>query len=373
MKRHPIVQAVLLVTMATGARTAAAQVCSGEVGVNQVCINPSPQATQFAGQLGTTPDQIANDILYQVNNLFQTTNVAAFLRDFQNAQAFSAKGLGVDYASETTRVEVGGTVSFASNLDKAYKSSGSSTDPPIAGGGANVSLMAGVGGRLVGLDPLMVFGNWFRWDGIKLGQLEGSYHNWGMHAQYRLFGPSRNASALKFLVRWGGIAITSGVDYSRMSLSAQKSIHSTFSLPAYDVGLPQGSISVQSQGTLTFTLEQTTWSVPLEVTTSVRLLSMLTFYGGLGVDFQLGGGSDMVIDMQNASLSGKIPGTTGTTDLGTASITVSQHVSPSPARLREIVGLQVGIFDVVRLFLQVNTTGSSPLLTSLAAGLRLGI
>jgi hypothetical protein len=374
MNRHRIVRAVLLIAVAFGSRTAVAQapVCAGAPGQNQVCINPSPAATEFAGALGATPEQITNDILNQVNNLFQTTNAAAFLRDFQNAQAFSSKGLGVDYASETTRVEAGATFSFASNVDKAYKPSGSSTDPPLSGGGANFSLMAGLGGRLVGLDPVMLFANWFRWDGIKLGQLEGSYHNWGVHGQLRLFGPSTKSSVTKLLIRWGGIAITSGVDYSRMTLNAQKNIHSSFNLPAYAVGLPMGSVTVQSSGTLTFSLQQTTWSVPLEVTTSLRLLSLFTIYGGLGIDFQLGGGSDLVIDMQDAALSGKIPGTSGTTDLGTASITVAQHVSPSPARLREIVGLQVGLFDVVRIFLQMNASGSSPMLASLAAGLRVG-
>jgi hypothetical protein len=37
------------------------------------------------------------------------------------------------------------------------------------------------------------------------------------------------------------------------------------------------------------------------------------------------------------------------------------------------VGVQIGIFDVVRLFVQVNSTMSSPMLASVAAGLRLGI
>ena len=372
MKRLCIAQAVLLATLVLGTGSAHAQpACSGSPNLNQVCISPSPAATQFAGTLGTTPEQITNDILAQVNGLFQTTDVASFLRDFQNAQAFSSKGLGVDYASETTRVEVGATISFASNVDKAYKPSGSSTDPPISGGGANFSLMGGLGFGMFGFEPLMLFGNWFK-GSATLGQLNGSYNNWGMHGQLRLFGPSRQSSAVKLLVRWGGIAITSGADYSRMTLSAGKKIQSSFALPSYAVGAPQGSVSVQSSGTLTFALEQTTWSVPLEVTTSLRLLSLVTLYGGFGLDFQLGGGSDVHIDMQDAALSGRIPGTTAT-DLGTASISVNQHVSPSPARLREIVGLQLGIFDVARFFVQVNTTGSSPMLTSVAAGLRVGI
>jgi hypothetical protein len=373
MKRLCIIQAVLLATLVISVGAASAQpVCSGAADVNQVCINPSPSATQFAQSVGTTPEQITSDILNQVNSLFQTTDVASFLRDFQNAQAFSSKGLGVDYASETTLVEAGATISFASNVDKAYKPSGSYTDPPISGGGANFSLMGGLGLGLVGFDPLMIFGNWFK-GSASVGQLDGSYNNWGIHGQLRLLGPSRSSSAAKFLIRWGGIAITSGADYSRMTLNARKDLHSTFALPSYAEGVPQGSVTVQSSGTLTFSIEQTTWSVPLEVTTSLRLLSLVTIYGGFGLDFQLGGGSDMHIAMSDAALSGKIPGSTTTTSLGTASITVNQHISPSPARLREIVGLQLGIFDVVRMFVQVNTTGSSPMLTSVAAGLRVGI
>jgi hypothetical protein len=268
--------------------------------------------------------------------------------------------------------EVGATVSFASNIDKAYKPSGSYTDPPISGGGANFSLMGGLGMGLFGFEPLMLFGNWFK-GSASVGQFDGSYDNWGLHGQFRLLGPSRKMSATKLLVRWGGIAITSGADYSRMTLNARKDLHSSFALPSYSTEASQGSVTVQSNGPLTFSLEQTTWSVPLEVTTSLRLLSLVTVYGGFGMDFQLGGGSDMNVTMESA-LSGKISGTSGAaTNLGTASIHVAQHASPSAARLREIVGLQLGMFDVVRMFVQVNMTGSSPMLTSVAAGLRLGI
>jgi hypothetical protein len=372
MKRHCLSRVVLLVTLVVGARTASAQTPCPSPGTNQVAVCPSEAATGFAGTLGYTPEQLTALIQSQVDNLFQVGNVTHFLQSFQNAQAFSSKGLGVDYASETTLVEAGATFSLVSNLDKAYVPSGAYSNPPISGGGMNFSLMGGIGLGLIGLDPIMIFGNWFK-GSASLGSLDGSYHNWGVHGQLRLLGPSRKSSVAKFVARWGGIAITSGADYSRMTLSASKPIQSTFTLPAAQPGAPQGSVSVQNTGTITFSLQQTTWTVPLEVTTSLRLLSLITLYGGIGLDFQLGGGSDMNVDMQNASLSGRIPGTTGTTNLGSASISVSQHVSPSPARLREIFGLQLAPFDLVRLFVQVNTTGSSPMLTSLAAGLRVGI
>ena len=354
MKRRTLLPTIVLATLALAGRSAHAQ----------VTITPGPDADAFAASIGMTTADLVNQLSTQVNQLFQVANVNSFLKDFQNAQSFSTKGLGVDYASEATLAEVGATLSFASNVDKAYKPSGSYTDPPIKGGGANFSLMGGVGGGLVGFDPLMVFGNWFK-GSASLGQLSGSYHNWGLHGQIRLLGPSRKMSAVKMLVRWGGIAITSGADYSHLSLSQTNQITSN----VYPV--PGAPVSVSSSGPLTFTVDQTTWSVPLEVTTSLRLLSLVTVYGGLGFDWQLGGGSNLKIGM-NATMSGKYLGASYA-NLGTATINASGNVKPSAAQVREIVGLQLGILDMIRFFVQVNMTAGSPMLTSVAGGLRLAI
>ena len=334
----------------------------------QVNITPAPGADAFATAAGyTSTAALVQQLTFQVNGLFQTDNVGAFLKDFQNAQSFSTKGLGVDYASEGTLVEAGATLSFASNVDKAYKPSGSYTDPPISGGGGSFSLMGGVGLGLIGIDPLMVFGNWFK-GSASLGQLDGNYQNWGLHGQLRLLGPSRSSSATQALIRWGGIAITSGADYSRLTLSSSRNIKSTFNTGTSGVLVP---VTVTSDGPVVFSLEQTTWSVPLEVTTSLRLLTLLSVYGGIGFDWQLGGGSDMNIAM-SANLSGKSPLDGSAVSLGTATINASGHVNPSAARLREIFGVQINAM-LVRIFVQMNVTGDTPLLTSVAAGLRLAL
>jgi len=359
MKR--IAHTLIFLVLAIASRSASAQTCSL---TGTVCITPGADADAFAAGIGMTTDQLAQQLVGQVDGLFQTANVTSFLHDFQNAQNFSSKGLGVDYASEATLAEVGATLSLASNVQNAYKPSGSYTDPPIAGGGANFSIMGGLGLGLFGVDPLMIFGNWFKGSG-KVGKLDGSYQNWGMHAQLRLFGPSRKMSAVKMLVRWGGIAITSGTDYSHMSLVARQAISSTLNV------VPGAPVTVTSTGNLVFSVDQTTWSVPLEVTTSLRLLSLVTVYGGLGFDWQLGGGSKMNIGM-NADLRGTYLGATYN-NLGTATINANGNVKPSAARLREIVGVQLGILDIVRFFLQVNMSTSAPMLTSLAGGLRLAI
>ena len=359
MKRIAFGSLLVVVMLGLGPGRARAQICSP---TGSVCITPGPDADAFAAGIGMTTDQLAYQLVSQVDGLFQTTNVTSFLHDFQNAQSFSTKGLGVDYASEATLVEAGATLSVASNADKAYTPSGAYTDPPIQGVGGNFSLMAGVGMGLVGFDPLMVFANWFK-GSASLGVLDGSYHNWGLHGQIRLLGPSRKTSAVKTLVRWGGIAVTSGADYSRLSLSAKRAIHSTFNV------VPGAPVTVTNTGDMVFSVKQTTWSIPLEVTTSLRLLSLVTVYGGIGFDWQLGGGSNLKINM-NANLSGQYGGTSYG-NLGTATVNAGGKVSPSAARLREIVGVQLGILDMIRLFVQVNVATSSPMLASVAGGLRL--
>ena len=357
MKRLTLAVAMFTVPLALAARSAQAQIT--------INIAPGADADAFASSIGMTTPQLTGLITSQVDGLFQVTNVNSFLRDFQNAQSFSSKGLGVDYASEATLVEAGATFSVASNVDKAYKPSGSYTDPPVSGGGANFSLMGGLGLGLFGLDPVMIFGNWFK-GSASLGQLDGDYQNWGFHGQLRLLGPSRGMSATKFLIRWGGIAITSGVDYAHVQLSTHRAISSSFNVA------PGAPVTVTSSGNLVFTLDQTTWSLPLEITTSLRLLSLITVYGGIGLDWQLGGGCDLNIQMSQASLRGTVAGATYN-NLGTVDIHGQGHASPSAARMREIFGVQLGIMDVIRLFAQVNTTASSPALTSLAMGLRLAI
>ena len=361
MKRIKWLPLLVFAALALSPRQASAQATCSATGT--VCITPGPDADAFAAGVGMTTAQLTQQLVGQVDNLFQTANLSSFLHDFQNAQSFSTKGLGVDYASEATLAEVGATLAFASGVDKAYKPSGYA-DPPVKGGGASFSLMGGLGLGVFGFDPLMIFGNWFK-GSSSFGQLDGKYQNWGLHGQLRLLGPSRKMSAVKMLVRWGGIAITSGADYSHLSLSKSTSISSSMNV------IPGAPVTVTSSGSMLFTVDQTTWSVPLEVTTSLRLLSLVTVYGGLGMDWQLGGGSSMKIAM-DANLTGKYAGSSYG-NLGTASINANGHVNPSPARLREIVGVQLGILDMIRFFVQVNVSDGSPVLTSVAGGLRLAI
>ena len=336
----------------------------------QLNLNSGPQTDAFLQAVGMSQAELQSFLSTKIDQLFQVSNAAGFVRNFGDAQGFTSKGLGVDYASEATYAEVGGAASFALGMDKTYQP-GNSQGFPIQGVGLNATVMGGVSLASLGI-PIMVFANWMQVPTRSYGQMSGSLDNWGVHAQLRLFGPSRDTSALKMLVRWGGIAITTGIDSSHMKLSLQQDFTSSFQLPtaAGSVDLRNASGTVASAGQ--FDVDMMTKTIPLEITTSLRLLTLLSVYGGMGFDFRLDGWSNMDVTV-NAALTGRVPATAlgpaSSADLGTATVTASAREKPSPAKIRGIFGAQVNLW-LLRIFVQLNAANTNPTMASLAAGLR---
>jgi hypothetical protein len=76
-----------------------------------------------------------------------------------------------------------------------------------------------------------------------------------------------------------------------------------------------GSPVIDLNTTGTFQMNSRTLSVPLELTTNFRLLYLLSLYGGLGFDWQLGGGSDMSVDL-DGTMVGVTPAAGGSRPCG---------------------------------------------------------
>jgi hypothetical protein len=332
-----------------------------------VTLTPGPQTPAILNATGMDAAALTNFLTTTLNGLFQMSNAAGFLQRFGDAQSFTSKGLGVDYASEATYVEVGGAASFALGMDSSYQP-GNALPVQVQSVGMNASLMAGVSLMPFGI-PVMLFGNGMHVPTQQYGDMSGSLDNWGVHAQLRLFGPSRKTSALGALVRWGGIAITTGYDYSHMNLRLNHDIVSNFSIPnnlGNDVNV---NMTGSASGSAALSVDMTTKSIPLEITTSVRLLTLLTAYGGMGFDFNVGGTSVMNLDI-DATLLGHASTVPGALDMGSAHVHATiPPVGPSATKIRGIMGLQVNLF-MVRLFTQVNVANTTPTMASLAAGVR---
>ncbi len=291
-----------------------------------VTITLSPDGQMLASELGISLAELEQRIEGEIADAYDTANVEGFLRAFANATSFAGRGIGHDYAPLFRGLEIG----VAANLSAAVDGLEEGQDP--AGGVApNVSLMAGLNLSHWGHDDIVIYANGFHRQG-SIDQLSGSITSGGVHGQYHLFYPAKRASTLLFL--WSGLHLTAGVEVSRWALGVDDQITRDLPLEG-DNGV---STTLTALATGTFDLTATTTTIPIEVTTSARILYFAGVYLGAGLDVQVGKArAEAALD---GVLTAVKPSDGTTLDMGTATITASGEESPSPVAYHVLAGLE---------------------------------
>jgi hypothetical protein len=335
----------------------------------QVQFQPGPGA-DFAARAGLELPALQQQMQTELQNLFQTYRLSDYLRAFGDAQSFTTRGMGVDYASNFKAVMVGISGNLSLNVEKGYLPEGTRTQPPAGGMAPNATVMAGVNLDVIGIAPICLYVNYFNRRGTIDDDFAADLSNFGVHAQLKLFGP-KDSGLMDAVIQWGGLDITSGFERSNLGMTLKQGFRRN--VPVGMVPQGGGSVSIDLNTTGQFRMNARTLSVPLELTTNFRLLYLLSLYGGMGFDWQLGGGSDMTIDL-DGGMVGVTPAAGGQPamriDVGTVAIDATDSVDPSAGRLRWLLGAQLNVL-IVRLFVQLNLATQDPVLASVALGLRL--
>ncbi len=316
-------------------------------------------AQQAADFLGTAPDEFAALLEGEIADALGLLDTEQYLQPFADAQAFSSKGLTVDYASEFGALLVGFGVSTAfaysgdlnpDNIDRA-----------VDGLAPNLSALVGVDLGILGLDGLRIFASGYRQDASfgDSDEFDLKVDNLGFHAQLRLFGGDGDSTSEVFW-DWRGFDITAGYNRARTTLTLTEELPTSLTLGS---GGQQLDVDLSSVGLLR--LDARTSNIPVEITTAVTLLSVLTLYGGVGTDLQLG---DATIE---ASLDGTVtaenPQGGDTLDIGTVDIDADQAAKPTRGRFRTMLGLQASLW-VLKAYVQLNALPG--VAASVAGGVR---
>lgn len=315
----------------------------------------------FLTQLSVTSLQAASvDITYlggggsnystQFENLLnpklEDVDTEKFNLYLSNAAGIADRGLGTDYADTNFKwVNIGfiGGVGVAptSGLSKLMQ------------GDFDVMALSPALAVSIGLDmhyvpvPILknfkFFFNFFTIDAGKwLGENISKAKNlaWGIHVLYPVVKSVDVKSAN--LLRWGGINVSGGIDY------ISNNIDFTFPL-------------TQSGVKLTPKLELTSWvfTIPLEVSTNVRLLYLLTLFAGFGTDFNFGSSQLKVGSSSFTATDG------GKYELN---VDLGKKRSPHFMTLRVFAGLQVNIW-AFHIYTKVNYAFTSKAL-AMQAGFR---
>lgn len=294
-----------------------------------VTVMLNEQGRELAADLGlSVPDLIAH-AEDRIDELYRVSRIDELLRAFANTAAFAQRGLGADYDVEAGDIVVG-AAGAGVHGDVAI----GTTNELLGGSIVNFSLLAGVNLGRWHHPRWTAFANGF-YEATTIHGLEGHLLTLGAHVQYQLVPPTRPAGA-----RWTGLAVTTGLEYARWSVGTASSIESHFIAEG-----PTDRHSIHMSSTGTLDVLTTTYGVPIEVTTGVRLGGVLALYTGGGLVLT---GGDSTITAQLDSLltinSNMLP-------VGTARIVGTGENTPSVATVHGLAGLAIHTRHA-RFFLQ---------------------
>lgn len=308
-----------------------------------------PTGTGADAAVQTAIDDAFNDVENQVNSeLPDTSGGVQYTDAMANAAVISGKGLGVDYASDMELFMVGARVGVGLDVGNNTFSDVTSGDldaEQISGFGAGVAL---AGGLNLGMfdwseeDPEA----WFKWSNMNLffnifkydynkDDITAETTTFGIHLQYKLIEAT---TYIPFVFTWTGVQITTGYEYSNLNVGVAKSLTESYTDSVAISGLGSRDVSASFTGDAGITVDVTTHSIPIEVSTGMQLLYFLTMYGGLGTDISFGSASAVatISGTVDATVSGGV-GNAG----GTADFDLGVDGGPDAFLFRSFVGLQL--------------------------------
>lgn len=294
------------------------------------------------------------------------------MQGMANSSVMAGKGIGSDYASNMEVFLIGAGMGLGADLaqDPTTKSkmSGVGLAPGLVLGGN----MGFIKRPILGMDPkkLNIYVNAMSYKlEHTLNDTPGEesvaglgMKNLGMHFNYHWKMGKGNR-----LLNWGGIRLHSGYEYNKTDITFTTKINQEINETSSSGDNINGTIAGNPEASI---LAQT-HSIPVEVSTNVQLLYVLSLYTGLGTDISWGGArAKAALNADESELT-----CTGTncTPPQTVKVQAEANLDGSgkvnPLLFRGFAGIQFNI-PLVRVFLQVDKALGNDLVGA-TAGLRL--
>ncbi len=277
-----------------------------------------------------------------------------YFSGMSDANAMSAAGVTTSYGTVFKSFLVGMTASGGAHLgSKSASDFKDLTKNPeqFRGFGAQASLIAGLNvGNVFGFDnslfdpkKLKAYLSGFALD-KKFGDVSAKYFGLGLGLQYRLFDET---NWLGRSVKWTGVDIGTGLLYSSLDIDARINLNKTYNTSVN--GQPVAATLTNSTALLN--AEVSTISIPVEISTGLRIAYFLKFIAGLGVDFNFGETKGSGSMSSSSLVTGTVSG--GGTIAGNPEFNVGGSEGPDFLNARLFVGPHIE-FGVGSVFVNVH-------------------
>jgi hypothetical protein len=328
-------------------------------------LNPS-----FTGLSGPQEDAARAEILKIQNeinaDLPANTNMDRFMTGMANSSVYSGKGVATDYVTDFSVFTVGLGVGVGADMEEDK-----TTDSDFSGVGFQGALQFGLNMGIlpiekigkIEMERLNVMFNMMKYDyeDAEGGIDNASIQSFGVMASYKW----KDGKGSK-VAGWGGVKLHTGYQYNSIDFNFRQTLNESLNANIGGIVL-DGTIT----GNPSAGLEVATHSIPLEISTDVRFLYIMSLYGGLGVDYSWGEAKSKV--GLNANSSNLCSGGAATCGGATVTVTPEANINGNGKAdafgSRAFLGLQVNI-PFVRVYVQGNKNLSNEMVSG-AAGLRL--
>ena len=314
-----------------------------------------------AGAGNSTFENFVNAELQKIENEINKDMPSAppqrMMEGMANASVLAGKGIGADYASGMEVFLIGAGVGAGADLAKDKN-----TDSDLSGIGVAPGVVIGTNlrfldtARILGMDTnrLNLYLNFMTYKhDQKLNDKPGEESNANIDTTslgFRLRYDWIQGSKSK-LFGWGGVKFHFGYEYNKSNIGFRSKINESISETSSNGEIINGSLVASPEASIASTVH----SIPLELSTDIRLLYILSLYGGIGADYSWGQAKG-----DGAINGGDTPiGCSGGVCGGGTSVTVRPEANidatgkVNPFMFRGFAGVQVNL-PFIRIYVQGN-------------------
>lgn len=313
----------------------------------------SVPGTPTSGTCGDLTDEVRS----AVNGDVPSVSIDKYASGIANSTNFAYNGVGSDYSDIFTyaSVKVGGGLAAQGDIDDTESAEGFG----IGGGvtvGLNLDLLPVDKIGFIEFNKMDLFVSFMSYNADQdMGDdstAEGDLSSFAVMARYQViegkdFFPG-------YMLEWGGVHLHTGFRRSSMNLNLTTSFEDT----QVDVS---GESANLGDSQVEFDLDSTVTTIPIEVSTYMRMAYVFTLYGGLGFDI-VSGSTDINLDAG---------GTVSGSNSYSADIAANENGSgdADTTNFRGFAGLQLNV-PFVRIYAHVNKGLGNDLL-GVNAGLKI--
>jgi hypothetical protein len=300
--------------------------------------------TKAAGCDGALSAPICDGLVSEINTLVSAdtpdVNIDKYAAGMANANAFAMKGQNSDYAENFTHFVFKPSfgVALDGDMDKPENAAGVGLGGALTVG-LNLDMLPVDKIGSIEMKDLDLFISFMNYDVDQTQDdttFAGELSSFGIFARYRFMEGKDIFPG--YMMEWGGIHLHTGVQRSKMGIKLTQSFK--------DQTVTSGGTTAQfGDSSAVFNIDTTTTSIPLEISTYMRMLYVFTLYTGFGLDYNIGDGE------VGLNASGAV--SSGATEVATIAASETGTGDAQATNFRGFLGLQFNV-PFVRLYVHVN-------------------